>query len=189
MPSVSQNALDSDALDTIVLDALQACGEFVAASEWRGRENELVNLYALGYLMPRLCVAGGPFVPTHLGIEVAVPQLPGRSNRKDPDVRKDLVIWRSPSITTWMSPNATPSAVLAVMEWKLINNIGRPERPTQKRREHESDVAWLLASSERLVGLTGYAVFVDLQARPAPFELTIVRAGAVLSHRVIRASG
>jgi hypothetical protein len=88
---------------------LRDVAAFLGADSRRGRENEVVNLYTFACLLARACRPGGPLDPTQLGIEVAVPQLRGRSNRHQPDVRKDSVIWRPPRATKWMA--ASPAQV------------------------------------------------------------------------------
>jgi hypothetical protein len=57
-------------LDTVIEQARRSFYEDIC-SEWCGRENEMVNLYALGHLA-RHCVPGSMLSElTQLGIEVA----------------------------------------------------------------------------------------------------------------------
>lgn len=58
----------------------------------------MVSLFALGHLAQH-CYPNGPLRLTQMGIEVAVPQLPGE--RKKKDVCKDLVIWPEDKMTCW----------------------------------------------------------------------------------------
>jgi len=172
--------MTSEALDEIVLLALREMTTFLRRGTWRGRENELVSLYAFGFLLPRACAPAGPLRSTQIGIEVAVPQVTNWSPKQKADVRKDLVIWRYPDMTHWNRSEETPNPVLAIMEWKSLNNVGVKESPAQKRRDHEKDVDWLSRATSAESGLTGYAIFVDLQ-RAATVSCRIIRGGHEVS--------
>jgi len=166
--------MHSATLDDIILSALRDLTDFLGAHRWRGRENELVSLFAFGFLLRHACP---PLEPTQIGIEVAVPQVPGWSPRHKADVRKDLVLWRYPEMTNWNETPGTPDPILAVLEWKSLNNIGIQERPAQKRGEHQSDVDWLLRSTRAKSRMSGYAVMVDTSA-PITVTCRIVRGGS-----------
>ena len=178
-------------LDETILEALSACAAFLEAGEWRGRENELVNLFALGFLMPRICPPGGNLDPTQIGIEVAVPQVAEPGKRRTADVRKDLVLWRAPRTTNWTPSVPSESRVLAVMEWKSLNNTGIAERTPAKHRTHESDIRWLQAATSLDTAMNGYAVLADLRAKSFVVRCTIVRAGQVVlpEHEFRRRTG
>ena len=57
---------------TAIGDGLQELERYLADTGWRGRENELVNLFAMGNLLPRLCP---PMDPTQIAVEVAIRQV------------------------------------------------------------------------------------------------------------------
>jgi hypothetical protein len=80
-------------------------------SEWYGRENELVNLFAHSFLVGRQGL-DGPIEARQLGIEVAVKQI-GRNGGKAL-VRKDLVVWNQPNQTVWAkgAPTNDPAAIV-----------------------------------------------------------------------------
>ena len=65
--------MDSAILDELILGALEDLSRYLGSHEWRGRENELVNLFVFGRLLPRACPPNGTLDPTQLAIEVALP--------------------------------------------------------------------------------------------------------------------
>lgn len=156
-------------LDSIIEQSLRSFYEDIS-SEWCGRENEMVNLYALGHLAKH-CVAGTILTElTQLGIEVAVCQLPPdpKHTGRRKTVRKDLVIWPKGRMTLW--PQNEP---LAIMEWK-VNHVFNHAAHQKNRREHEDDIQWLRETSVRVAGdFIGYAVLVEGTRNPR--ELTCVR--------------
>ena len=174
------------ALDEAVFDSLDACARFLSQGGWRGRENELVNLFVFGYLLPRLCPPAGNLDPTQIGIEVAVPQLAESGKRRKSDVRKDLVLWRRARTTNWTPLEPGVSRVLAVMEWKSLNNIGIRESAPRKRREHEHDVQWLQASTRLDEEMTGFAVIADLRSESFSLSCTVIRSGIMMVNREFR---
>ncbi|MGA8430383.1 MAG: hypothetical protein WB729_11225 [Candidatus Sulfotelmatobacter sp.] len=155
--------MQSSDLDSIVEQSLRSFYEDICSLEWCGRENEMVNLYALGHLAKQ-CVPGTILSElTQLGIEVAVRQLPPDDEHRGrrQTVRKDLVIWPSARMTLWKSdvPHNEP---LAIMEWK-VNHIFNHAVHQENRREHLLDVRWLQETSNRLCGrdFLGYAVLIE----------------------------
>lgn len=149
-------------------------------SEWCGRENEAVNLYALGHLAKQ--VRPGTILSdlTQIGIEVAVRQLPkctehpGRRNT----VRKDLVIWPTAGMNLWKA-NLPHNEPLAVMEWKVNHYFNRAVHQ-QNRREHLQDVQWLRETSQRLGNsdFIGYAVLLENLRSPRLLTCVRIHAGA-----------
>lgn len=126
--------------------ALSDLGQFLRDSEWYGRENELVNLFAHSFLAGRPGPAGpaGPITAAQLGIEVAVKQLKERDGKDV--VRKDLVVWSKPNETLWRNrePLNTP---VAVIEFKRNNE-----------QECLPDLEWLTAFTKANPGVLGYSV-------------------------------
>ena len=162
-------------LDEIVKRSLRSFYLQDVCSEWCGRENEMVNLYALGHLAKE--VRPGTILDdlTQIGIEVAVRQLDRTLDhtKRRSDVRKDLVIWCTPKMTHWKG-NIPQNEPLAVMEWKVNHSIGRRAHP-QNRRDHQADIEWLLDTSRRsgMENFIGYAVLVENTRSPK--ELVCVR--------------
>lgn len=110
---------------------------FLKGSQWFGRENELVNLFAHSFLAQEI-------EQSRIGIEVAVKQLPKGGAKTL--VRKDLVIWRSPNETVWI--NGVPSNdPVAVVEFKVND-----------RRLCTGDVAWLRNFTSRHPAVVGFSV-------------------------------
>jgi len=85
---------------------LKEFSTFIRDSEWRGKENDCVNLFAHRFLAKS-------FRPIdRIGIEVAVFQLSGK--RRKQAVRKDLVIWKHSGDATWgtdWKAKAVPEAI------------------------------------------------------------------------------
>ena len=170
------------AVDLAVSTALETFFEDLHDQPWHGRERELVSLFAFGHLVPAATPPHGPFAPSQLGIEVAVPQLKTVGGRRTkPDVCKDLVVWSQPRSTCWKEPGDNSRYPLAVLEWKSLNNVGRRERRSQKLREHEGDLAWLSATSRLVSPFIGYAILVDLAGPGISLQCSRVESGLVVS--------
>lgn len=149
-------------------------------SEWCGRENEAVNLYAFGHLAKQVQPGTVLSDLTQIGIEVAVRQLPKcteHPGRRD-TVRKDLVIWPSAGMTLWKS-NLPHNEPLTVMEWKVNHYFNRAVHQ-QNRREHLQDIQWLRETSMRLGNsdFIGYAVLVENLQSPIVLTCARIHAGA-----------
>jgi hypothetical protein len=179
--SIARGVVDPLFLDQLILGAIDDLSRYLATHEWRGRENELINLFVFGHLLPAACPPNGSVDPTQIGIEVAVPQLADWGENPKTNVRKDLVIRRSPRATSWTRHEGALSPVLAILEWKSLNNVGVPESAPQKRREHQSDIGWLTRMTAQAAGVSGYAVFADLTSNPPVISCTVVRSGLVLN--------
>lgn len=151
-------------LDLLIRTSLSDFANDLHEHEWHGRENELVNLFVFGHLLRLGCPPKGRLDPTQIGIEVAVPQLLVRKPGAKKAVRKDLVIWRLPRTTFWSkSPDGDECPMLAVMEWKSLNNVGAKENKHRKQEIFtKHDIDWLQCSTRQHPGMIGYAVFVDL---------------------------
>jgi hypothetical protein len=137
-----------DSLDSLIRESLLALAEFLSKNDWRGREREVVSLYAFGFLVPR-CRAGGPLHdPTQIGLDVAVRQLAGEGRKYL--VCKDLVLWGEPASTCWDESGEAVRAPMAILEWKARTN---------KINQH--DEKWLLDYSKFVKGFIGYAVSIN----------------------------
>ena len=151
-------------IDDVVTRALRSFAEELEASGWQGREREAISYFAFGHLVP-LCQPESVLVdPTQIGIEVAVPQLPGEERKAQ--VCKDLVIWPRPRMTCWDDASQPTVAPLAILEWK----VGRPE-------VYSADVDWLCAFTAAWPGTIGYAVALNLQHRAFLLSCTRIEAG------------
>lgn len=152
----------------------------LSTSTWYGRERELVSLFVLGHLVP-LCSANSILQkPTQIGIEVAVPQLKGRSGkRKKSRVCKDVVIWPKPSMTCWGHHGSERCYPLAVLEWKSLNRNDCRTVCAKKRHEHTTDLRWLTAMSSLASPFVGYAILVDQQKSPVHITAARVCRGEI----------
>ena len=96
---------------TIIERSLHGLDKFLKVSDWKGRENEVVNLFAHDFLAREVRDKGPLASISQVGIEVAVRQVTGSCKKY---VRKDLVIWPRPLMTAW-SGDSLPAVI---MEWK-----------------------------------------------------------------------
>lgn len=164
-----------DPLEAIIRDSLLDFAREVARSGWRGREREAVSLFAFRFLLPQ-CRQGTPlFDPAQIGLEVAVPQLPGPGRK--PQVCKDLVIWPEPAMVCWDGDGRPVHQPAAILEWK-----------TRTKKVSLSDEAWLCEYSALASGFIGFAIALD----PQDLETSLVASRAmegVLTREWVRYSG
>jgi hypothetical protein len=147
-------------LDSIVEAALRNFFHDISETGWRGREREMVSLFAFGHLLQFCGPQNALFDPAQIGIEVAVPQLNDRRGRKE-NVCKDLVIWPKPKMTCWDSTKHSRIFPASVLEWKTLNpNDATPGRKL-KLKEFNTDVDWLMQTSKNLSDFTGFAILID----------------------------
>lgn len=181
-------------LDTIVDASLRSFYQDICSSELCGRENEMVNLYALGHLAKHVRPGAKLRELTQIGIEVTVRQLPPeilctfQKNKGKPkeDVRKDLVIWDVPRMTLW---KAEPCSIvpcnepLAVMEWKVnhCRNGGVHKLNLKNHCERKGDIQWLLSTSRQpgMADFIGYAVLVQDTKAPKLLSCVRVQGGTI----------
>lgn len=149
-------------LDEVLRRSLRTLFGDLSSPSWYGREREIVSLFAFGHLV-RLCRKSGVlFDPAQIGIEVAVPQINRKSGAKA-YVCKDVVIWRSPKMTSWNTEGRRN--LLCVIEFKSINRNDAKTTERRKKAEHRSDVDWLCRTSKLAAGFVGYAVLIDQRSR------------------------
>jgi hypothetical protein len=146
-------------IDQTVHTALVGFVDEINRSGWRGREREAVSLFAFGALAEQ-CRAGTWFQDLRqIGIEVAVPQLPGEKRKRV--VCKDLVLWPKPGMTCW----TTEQGPVSVLEWK-----------TSRTKPSSYDVQWLRKFSEDRDEFVGYALALML-SNTATLSVTRVAQG------------
>lgn len=149
----------------IIDDSLSELSLFVINNRWRGRENEVVNLFAHRFLWKHL--GDNPFIdPSQIGIEVAVKQIPRPGCKKL--VRKDLVLWNKPLETVWGTEKGF-NAPAVIMEWKIdrIGNCG-------------ADIKWLQAFTSLNPNVLGYSVCAFLEQKRG-ISFTRVAKGRTIS--------
>lgn len=138
-----------DLIDAIQ-QSLTECFDFVLRTGWKGRERELVSLYAFSFLQ-RLCSPNAPLKDSgQIAIECAVQQVTAGGKAR---VCKDLLIWPEPHMTTWSSPDAAP---LLIMEWKArgVNTV----TDAAMERAVRGDIAWLQEYTTKHPITTGIAI-------------------------------
>lgn len=157
-------------MDQLIVLSLHRFLRHVRKTHWSGRENEAVNLYALGFLL-KCTLAGVKLHPTQIGIEVAVADAPKKG--KNAQVRKDLVIWPEEGMNRWYPGGSPQNKPLAIMEWK----VRRPG--VRKPQGAEHDLAWLKTYSAKFAhpDFVGYCVYLDLMRSPAEVSVTRVAKG------------
>jgi len=124
---------------------------------WRGRENEVVNLFAHDFLAVQVSQSGPLASLSQVGIEVAVKQVDGSKNL----VRKDLVIWPRPRMTQWSDEHGPA----VIVEWKRDN--------VQKC---DKDVDWLRKFTQAFPETIGFSVCAYLKKR-AGVSCVVVEEG------------
>ena len=125
---------------------LKEFSAFICDSDWRGKENDCVNLFAHRFL------AKGVRPIDRIGIEVAVPQLVGKGRKQA--VRKDLVIWKRSGDTTWNADWKAKAVPQAILEWKVRRS------PNAKAAISNRDRAWLKSFKARHRAFVGVCVTV-----------------------------
>ena len=159
-----------DELQQTLRIALRDFFAAIASGDWRGREREAVSHFAFGYLLTH-CRPGGVLKhPAQIGVEVAVPGVPGLNPK--PQVCKDLVIWGRPGETCWDREWRPTNAPLAILEWKCHRT-----RVAQEHSPH--DLEWLVAFTRRWPSTVGYVVRLSLTSRARRLDAARVFRGVV----------
>jgi len=141
-------------IDRFVEDAVYRFAEWIAGSDWRGKERDCVNIFASRFLLPAISPDAAIKDYSQIRIECGVPQPTAFARRA---CAKDLVIWRNPLEVAW---DASWNPVLApwvVIEWKT------------RRKGHfdamfdDHDLNWLTEFTLLNPESFGYAVTVDFR--------------------------
>ena len=140
-------------LDKIIEESMIQMSDFLSSSNWFGRENEVVNLFAHKFLLQNF---DGSILqhPTQIGIEVAVKQIDSSSPRSKALVRKDLVIWPTEYQTVWNETGQPSNVPLAVIEWK-VNDI----------QKCKYDIEWLFKFTKEYPSVLGYSACAFVKNR------------------------
>jgi hypothetical protein len=159
-------------MDQFLASALAEFEDWLLKHGWRGKENDCVNLFAHGFLFPRIRPGAAVDHFTRVGIEVGVPQPVGLGIKLA--VRKDLVIWEKAFASTWDDQWQAATCPQAIIEWKA-------------RRKHqgaalldERDLNWLRRYSVHYPKFVGYAVTVDFTAADRRLTTARVEGGTVV---------
>lgn len=140
-------------MDSLMQLTLPSLIEEVSAPHWTGRrEREVVSLFCFGHLLHQC--RPGTFLhhPTQIGVEVAVPQVPGQTalSKKATSkgqVCKDIVIWPQPRMTCWNAAGEATVRPVSIIEWKH-----------NQSKVSVIDVKWLTEFSTGSADFVGYAV-------------------------------
>ena len=136
--------------EKIIESSLMDLDNFLRHSDWFGRENEIINLFAHKFLAMRL--GQTPLMSlTQIGIEVAVKQIHDRNKGKK-FVRKDLVLWPMEDQTVWRSHENSFNVPAAIIEWKINNESNC-----------KYDIDWLTKYTLENHDCLGYSVCVHIK--------------------------
>ena len=157
-------------MDDLIRNSLSRFLRHVQETHWSGRENEAVNLYALGFLLGGY-LFGVKIHPTKIGIEVAVADDPKKG--KNSQVRKDLVIWPKSGMNRWHPGNLPRNKPLTILEWK----VQRANAANPRGTKHDLDWMKIYSRKSARPGFIGYCVFLDLRSAQATVSVTRVAKG------------
>jgi hypothetical protein len=151
-------------IDGIIRGSLAELVDFVWATNWYGREREVISLFTFGFLLPRCRPESVLRHPTQVAIEGAVIQIGGPNRKKL--VTKDMVIWPEPLMNVWDEDRQPANHPAAILEWKA-----------NKTTVSGYDVNWLRQFSSDLPDFVGYAVCLDVLQRRFRLSCTRVHQG------------
>jgi hypothetical protein len=144
----------AETIDALIRSALGALVEDSHVKDWWAKENNWVSYFAFKYLVDH-CRRFG-IDPAQIGVEVSVPQAPGRKTR---GVRKDIVIWPKPGMTCWLEGWKAGCHPTAIMEWKV-------HRPFRRNPLVHLERKWLKDYCKKNRAVLAYAVEVDGTQQP-----------------------
>jgi hypothetical protein len=153
-------------LDRLIRETLIAFSEDLKGCRWWGKEHDLVNRYAHGFLMARCSSSSFLEHPTQIGIEVGVAQPKGKRFLR-PAARKDLVIWPKPWMSCWNDKFEPSNHPMAVLEWKVKLNA-------KTLRCDPHDKAWLHGFARTHPDFVGYSVTLN-RTRTAAQNMCVTR--------------
>jgi len=158
-------------LRNLLTEAFFEYEKWLSTSLWRGKENDCVNLFVHGFLYPKITSEGPIFDPTQIGIEIGIPQ--GKGLGKKQSVRKDLVIWPRPEMTTWNLEWKAEHFPIAVIEWKA-----------RKKKSGDPlispyDLNWITKYSLLRENFIGCCATVDFTEPTTRLETALIVTGRV----------
>lgn len=160
-----------DSLKILLTEAFSDYENWLSTTPWRGKEHDCVNLFVHKFLFPRITPAGPIFDPTQIGIETGIPQGPGLGKR--PAVRKDLVIWPRPEMTTWDREFNAVHYPMAIIEWKARR------KKSPKPLIFPYDLDWITRYSSHREDFIGCCATVDFTGDTVRLETALAEAGKV----------
>lgn len=142
-------------IDRFLDEALKSFSHWLESNEWKGKEHDCVNLFAHGFLFPKIGPGEAIEHPTQVCIECALRQPMGFAAKS---ARKDLVIWEAPFQNTWSANWEAVRSPKAVMEWKVFRT------PRSGPTFDIHDESWIEAYTRENPARFGYVVSVDLSS-------------------------
>lgn len=166
--------LPLDPIRNLLKEAFSAYESWLGASTWRGKEHDCVNLFVHRFLYPRISPTGPICDPSQIGIETGIPQ--GAGLGKKQAVRKDLVIWPRPEMTTWNHEWKAENFPMAVIEWKARR------KKSQAPLIFPYDLDWITKYTQIRKDLLGCCATVDFTGPTTRVETALVQAGIVTAN-------
>jgi hypothetical protein len=158
-------------LKTLLIHCFVEYESWLRANTWHGKEHDCVNLFVHKFLFSRISPTGPIVDATQIGIETGVPQAPGLGLTKA--VRKDLVIWPRPEMTTWDREFNAVHYPLAIIEWKARRN------KSPKPLIFPYDLDWITKYSSHREDFIGCCATVDFTSDTVRLETALAEAGKV----------
>lgn len=145
---------DYKRIDRFIESSIYGFASWIAASTWRGKERDCINLFATRFILPAVSPDAAITDYSQVRIECGVPQPTGESFKR-PSAAKDLVVWRDPLEVAWDFDWKPKNIPWVILEWK-----------TRRSGSFESmfdphDEVWLTAFTTQNPDAFGYAVTVD----------------------------
>lgn len=157
-------------IDRFLEDAVVRFADWIAESDWRGKERDCINIFATKFLLPAVSPDAAIKDYSQVRVECGVPQ-PPCFNR--PSCSKDLVIWRNPLDVAWDANWQPVNVPWVVMEWKT-HRKGRFKRMFDKH-----DLHWLKEFSSLNPDSFGYVVTVDFREKTGTVNCAKISRGRV----------
>jgi hypothetical protein len=163
--------ISHDHLLDILAESFSDYQKFLESSRWRGKEHDCVNLFVHKFLLSKITPEGPIFDPTQIGIETSIPQGDGLGKKQA--VRKDLVIWPNPEMTTWNAEWKAEFLPIAVIEWKARRKkSGLP-------LIFPYDLEWITKYSKQRKDFIGCCATVDFTESQTRLVTALVQEGNI----------
>ena len=157
------------ALRKLLAESLFSYEKWLKTSKWRGKEHDCVNLFVFKFLLTKISPTGPFFDASQIAMEGAIPQLPGDGRKQA--VRKDLVIWQRPAMTTWNQEWKAEHHPMAIVEWKTRRK--KANRPLISPH----DLTWITEYSKEKTDFIGCCATVDFAEQFPRLETVIIEIG------------
>ncbi len=163
-----------ESLKNLLIQSFAEYESWLRTNTWHGKEHDCVNLFVHKFLFSKISPTSPIFHPTQIGIETGVPQAPGLG--LTPAVRKDLVIWPRPEMTTWDREFNAVHYPMAIIEWKARR------KKSPKPLIFPYDLDWITKYSSHREDFIGCCATVDFTGSSTRLETALIEAGEVTSN-------